>query len=81
MNEGSIARHRNYGLLMKRHHRDLRIRRLTIAMIYLLLIIALVGFFMIMKKEEQRRRMPATPPATAMASLPPVLHPVEVISC
>lgn len=57
MSEGHIARHRNYGLLMKRHHRDLRIRRLAIVLIYLLLIIAITVLFLVVKKEEQHRKL------------------------
>ena len=68
--EGHIARHRNYGLLMKRHHRDLRIRRLTIVLIYVLIIIAVSLLFIIMKKEEQHRKLHSTQPATAMVSFP-----------
>ncbi|MEJ1237797.1 hypothetical protein WBG78_06710 [Chryseolinea sp. T2] len=69
MSEGHIARHRNYGLLMKRHHRDLRMRRLTIALIYLLIIIAIAVLFIVVRKEEQHRKMQQqTPPATASVS-------------
>lgn len=57
MSEGHIARHRNYGLLMKRHHRDLRIRRLTIVLIYLLLVIAMTVLFLVVKREEQHRKL------------------------
>jgi len=66
MSEGHIARHRNYGLLMKRHHRDLRVKRLTIALIYLLIIIAVTVLFLVVKKEEQQRKIHATPPATTL---------------
>ena len=72
MSEGHIARHRNYGLLMKRHHRDLRIRRLTIALIYLLIIIAVTVLYIVVRKEEQHRKMQqqTPPPATAMIPAP-----------
>jgi hypothetical protein len=67
MSEGHIARHRNYGLLMKRHHRDLRVRRLTIVLIYVLLLIAVTVVFIIVKKEEQHRKLPSpSRPATAL---------------
>lgn len=68
MSEGHIARHRNYGLLMKRHHRDLRVKRVTIALIYLLIIIAVTVLYLVVKKEEQHRKIHATPPATTMMS-------------
>lgn len=57
MSEGHIARHRNYGLLMKRHHRDLRIRRLTIVLIYILIIISIAMLFLVVRKEELQRKM------------------------
>jgi len=67
MNAGNIARHRDYGSLMKRHRRDLRVRRLTIVLIYVLIIIAITALFIVVKYDEQRRRAPApTPPDTAM---------------
>jgi hypothetical protein len=67
MSEGHIARHRNYGLLMKRHHRDLRVRRLTIVLIYVLLLIAVTVVFIMVKKEEQHRKLPSpSRPATAL---------------
>jgi hypothetical protein len=67
ISEGHIARHRNYGLLMKRHHRDLRVRRLTIVLIYVLLLIAVTVVFIIVKREEQRRSLPSpSRPATAL---------------
>lgn len=74
MTEGNIARHRNYGLLMKRHRRDLRIRRLTIALIYLLIIIAVTVLYIIVRKDEQHRRMQQqTRPVTAtVMNLPSV---------
>ena len=62
ISEGHIARHRNYGLLMKRHRRDLRVRRLTIVLIYLLIIIAVTVLFIVVKKEEQHRNVPSSPP-------------------
>lgn len=62
MSEGHIARHRNYSLLMKRHHRDLRIRRLTIVLIYVLLLIAIAALFIVMRKDEQRRKMQPSAP-------------------
>jgi hypothetical protein len=79
MSEGHIARHRNYGLLMKRHRRDLRMRRLTIALIYLLIIIAVTVLFIIVKKEEQQRNMPSTPrPVTALLIDPIRSEPMRV---
>lgn len=78
MTEGHIARHRNYGLLMKRHHRDLRIRRLTIVLIYVLIIIAITALFIVMRREEQQRKMQENRPReTASLLLRPVWDATE----
>jgi hypothetical protein len=67
VSEGNLARHRNYGLLMKKHHRDLRIRRLTIVLIYVLMIIAILAIFIVVKRDEQQRKVqPERSPSTAM---------------
>ena len=66
MSEGNIARHRDYGLLMKRHHRDLRMRRLTIVLIYVLMFIVITALFIIVKRDEQHRKaQPEVRPSTA----------------
>ncbi len=66
IDEGHIARHRNYGLLMKRHRRGLRLKRLFIILIYVLLLIAIVGMYLVVKRDEQRRTTPTGPPSTAL---------------
>ena len=66
ISEGHIARHRNYGLLMKRHRRDLRMRRLTIVLVYLLILIAIIALYIVVKKDEQRRRVGPLHPSTAV---------------
>lgn len=63
MSESHIARHRNYGLLMKRHRRDLRVRRLTIVLIYLLIIISVMMLFLVVKKDEHQRKLKESQPA------------------
>ena len=58
MSSGRIARHRNYGDLMVRHERNLKIRRIAKLIIYLLLVIFLLIIFAIVvrweKKQEQK---------------------------
>jgi hypothetical protein len=69
MTEGHIARHRNYGLLMKRHRRDLRVRKLTIVLIYLLIIVAVMVLYIVVKREEQHRKDVPLHPSTAMVQI------------
>lgn len=53
MSSGRIAKHRNYGELMERHQRDLRIRRIAIACIYVLIFTCLIAMYIIVKKAEK----------------------------
>lgn len=66
IDEGHIARHRNYGLLMKRHRRGLRLKRLFIVLFYVLIFIAILGMYLVVKRDEQRRMTPGAPPSTAL---------------
>lgn len=53
MSSGRIAKHRNYGELMERHQRDLRIRRVAIACIYILIFTCLLAMYILVKKTEK----------------------------
>jgi hypothetical protein len=46
MSSGRIARYRDYERLMARHERDLRIRRLSRLIIYVLIIVILICTFL-----------------------------------
>lgn len=52
MSSGRIAQHRNYGQLMQRHERDIRIRRITRIVIYFLIVLALLIIFLIVRRWE-----------------------------
>jgi hypothetical protein len=54
MSSGRIAQHRNYGDIMERHERDIRIRRVVKAFIFFLIILALVIMFVIVNRFEQK---------------------------
>jgi uncharacterized membrane protein len=54
MSSGRIAQHRNYGDIMERHERDVRIRRVVKAFIFFLIILALLILFVIVSRLEQK---------------------------
>ena len=54
---------------MERHQRDLRIRRLTVACIYILIIISLMAVYLITRKHEQRAA-----PVKAVSSIASVVR-------
>jgi hypothetical protein len=58
---GDIARHRNYGKLMRRHDRYLKMKRSIIALVYFLVIILMILMYMLTKRAEQKRETPAAP--------------------
>ena len=54
MSAGRIAQHRNYGDIMERHERDVRIRRVVKAFIFFLIILALLILFVIVSRLEKK---------------------------
>jgi len=57
MNAGRIAQHRNYGELMARHERDVKVRRITKVVIYFLIIAFLLIIFLIVTRWEKRENL------------------------
>ena len=55
VSSGRIAQHRNYGELMERHERDIRLRRTVKAFIYFLIIVALLIMFVIVRRWETKK--------------------------
>ena len=55
MSSGRIAQHRNYGELMERHERDIRLRRIVKTFIYFLIIVALLIIFVIVRRWEDKK--------------------------
>jgi len=55
MSSGRIAQHRNYGDIMERHERDIRIRRVVKAFILFLIILALLILFVIVSRMEEQK--------------------------
>ena len=52
MSSGRIAQHRNYGELMERHERDVRIKRVVRVFVYFLIILAMLIIFLVVKRWE-----------------------------
>jgi hypothetical protein len=55
MSSGRIAQHRNYGELMERHERDVKLRRIVKTFIYFLIIAALLIIFVTVRRWEQKK--------------------------
>ena len=54
MSSGRIAQHRNYGDIMARHERDIRIKRIVRIFTYFLIAAALVILFFTVKHLENK---------------------------
>jgi len=57
MNAGRIAQHRNYGELMARHEREVKVRRIIKVFIYFLIIAFLLILFLIVTHVEKRENV------------------------
>lgn len=55
MSAGRIAQHRNYGDIMARHERDLKLRRITKIFTYFIVILILILVFLFVRRWEQRQ--------------------------
>ena len=54
MSSGRIAQHRNYGELMERHERDIKLKRIARTFIYFLIIAFLLILFLIVRRWENK---------------------------
>jgi hypothetical protein len=68
MSSGRIAQHRNYGDLMARHERDVKIKRITRIFTYFILILVLIVLFFIVRRIEEK---PIVTPAQRSAYTQP----------
>ena len=53
MTSGRISQHRNYGDIMARHERDIRIRRISRIFIYFTIIAFLILLFLLVRRWEE----------------------------
>jgi large-conductance mechanosensitive channel len=55
MSSGRIAQHRNYGELMARHEKEVRIKRIIKLFIYFLIIAFMIIVFIIVNRIQQKK--------------------------
>jgi hypothetical protein len=70
MSSGRIAQHRNYGDIMARHEKDLRIKRILRIFTYFL-IIAIVVILFFMVKQLEKRKVPRSKPVQSSITIIP----------
>jgi hypothetical protein len=56
MSAGRIAQHRNYGELMARHEREVKLKRITKIFVYFLIIAFLLIIFIMVARWEKREK-------------------------
>lgn len=54
MSSGRIARHRNYGEIMARHERDVKVKRVVRVFVYFLIIAIIILLYFIVKRVEKK---------------------------
>ena len=67
MSAGRIARHRNYGDLLVRHERDLKIKRLMKLFVYFLLVAFFIIVFIMVSRWEKRESQENQKPTTSVS--------------
>jgi hypothetical protein len=61
MSSGRIAQHRNYGELMARHEKELRLKRIIKVFVYFLVVAFVILLFFMVRKFEKKRVIPEKP--------------------
>ena len=67
MSAGRIAQHRNYGDLMARHEKELRIKRVVRLFMYFLIIAFAIILYFIVRRVETKQSSPARPSSEAVS--------------
>jgi len=70
MSSGRIAQHRNYGDIMARHERDVKIKRITRVFIYFIIIVVVILLFLLVRRWEQNGE-PKAKQSTALVQQAP----------
>jgi hypothetical protein len=60
MSSGRIAQHRNYGEVMARHEKEVRIKRIRRVFMYFLIILFMIVVFMIFRQVQRSQGKPDT---------------------
>jgi large-conductance mechanosensitive channel len=66
MSSGRIAQHRNYGDIMARHERDIKIKRIIKAFTYFLIIAFMIIVFLMVRRIQEKQ---SVKPGKASATL------------
>jgi hypothetical protein len=70
MSSGRIARHRNYGELMARHEKELRIKKIIKLFMYFLIVVFMVVLFFIVKRVQEGENKAGKPTSELTIILP-----------
>jgi hypothetical protein len=70
MSSGRIARHRNYGELMARHEKEVRIKKIIKLFMYFLIVVFMVTLFFIVKRVQEGEKKPAKSTSEISINLP-----------
>ena len=70
MSSGRIAQHRNYGDIMARHERDIKLKRITRIFIYFIIIAVVILLFLLVRRWEVSTQ-PKAKQSTAMVQQAP----------
>ena len=70
MTSGRISQHRNYGDLMARHERDIKLKRITRIFTYFLIIAILVILFFMVRHFERKENTKKNKNQTAFIQTP-----------
>ena len=77
MSSGRIAQHRNYGEIMARHEREMRMKRIVKVFIYFLIISFVILIFLLVKRLEQKPNNPVNKPVTTAHHVHVSHHPLN----
>jgi large-conductance mechanosensitive channel len=70
VSSGRIAQHRNYGELMARHEKELRMKRIIRMFMYFLIIAFFVILYVIVKRVTERQDSPKKPTSAWVQNTP-----------
>jgi hypothetical protein len=70
MSSGRIAQHRNYGDIMARHERDIKLKRISRIFIYFMIIAFLILLFVLVRRWEENTQ-PKAKQSTALVQRGP----------
>jgi large-conductance mechanosensitive channel len=67
MNSGRIAQHRNYGQVMARHEKELRIKKVVKIFTYFLIAVFVFIIFLLVRQWEQKQKGKSAEPKAPSA--------------